>query len=592
MKFCGLEPKKYGFERPRKKAFKKNNTVIKVIGLSRNDILSLPQYQIQPDKMPVYSTMFEHGELPASNPTTNIVGSGVMVSNTPSFNHIKSEGQPVVSLSFDPYNLDSEIKKSTYKQAMGDLADKKQKFKNLDPEQREQMELMAIQKEWAIIAKKEIPKAYKTFLKTKSDYDQNSKRIQNSNVKDVRKRHNKTYRAIKETQVRAKKLQREMLNYWRKKDKEIQERKKKLEKAEKEIKKKQDEERESMLQKKRLEFIMRKSEIYTHFMAKKLGVAEQERQDNRGEVEIDEKEAEKAVIDIIKNREKQKQSYSNNNSQQENDDSIRLDMVDTSMSTVFKQPSSFKGNLKEYQLKGLRWLDSLYQQNINGILADEMGLGKTIQAISLIAHISENKNDWGPFMIIAPSTTLPNWKNEIEKFCPSLRVLPYWGSHVERKALRKFFNKKHLGMPYSPFHVVITSYQLIAQDEKYFKRVKWHHMILDEAQAIKNFNSQRWGVLLSFESRNRLLLTGTPIQNSMAELWALLHFIMPDLFDSHDQFQEWFSKDIEAQCQNDEGEINKRHLERLHKVLKPFMLRRVKKDVENEIGPKKEYNEL
>ena len=147
-------------------------------------------------------------------------------------------------------------------------------------------------------------------------------------------------------------------------------------------------------------------------------------------------------------------------------------------------------------------------------------------------------------------------------------------------------------MPYSPIHIVITSYQLIAQDEKYFKRVKWHHMILDEAQAIKNFNSQRWSVLLSSESSNRLLLTGTPIQNSMAELWDLLHFITPDLFDSHDQFQEWFSKDIEAQCQNDEGEINKRHLERLHKVLKPFMLRRVKKDVESEIGPKKEYNEL
>jgi DNA helicase INO80 len=147
-------------------------------------------------------------------------------------------------------------------------------------------------------------------------------------------------------------------------------------------------------------------------------------------------------------------------------------------------------------------------------------------------------------------------------------------------------------MPYSPFHVVITSYQLIALDEKYFKRPKWRYMILDEAQAIKNFNSQRWGVLLSFDSRNRLLLTGTPIQNSMAELWALLHFIMPDLFDSHDQFQEWFSKDIEASAQNDEGEINKRHLERLHKVLKPFMLRRVKKDVENELGPKKEFNEF
>ena len=372
---------------------------------------SLPQYQVQPDKMRIYSTKFEHGELPPSNLTNNIIGSSKMVSNTPSFNHIKSEGLPVVSLSFNPNNLDSELKGSTHKQAMGDLVDKKQKFKNLDPEQREQMELMAIQKEWAVIAKKEIPKAYKTFLKTKSNYDQNNKRMQNSIVKDVRKKHNKTYRAIKKTQVRAKKLQREMLNYWRKKDKEIQERKKKLEKAEKEIRKKQDEERESMLQKKRLESIMRKSEIYTHFMAKKLGVAEQERHERKREVEIDEKEAEKAVRDIIKNREKQKQSYENPNSQQENDD-----MVDTSMSTVFKQPSSFKGDLKKYQLKGLRWLDFLYQQNINGILADEMGLGKTIQAISLIAHISENKNDWGPFMIIAPSTTLPNWKNEIEKF--------------------------------------------------------------------------------------------------------------------------------------------------------------------------------
>jgi DNA helicase INO80 len=385
-----------------------------------------------------------------------------------------------------------------------------------------------------------------------------------------------------------------MLSYWKRKDREIQELKKKRDKAEKEIKKKQDEERESMMQKKRLEFIMRKSEIYTHFMAKKLGVEEREKME-RGEVEIDEQEAERAVLQIIKNREMQKKEFEVGKEEKEEREveEVRLDTVDAAEgSGVWKQPSSFKGELKEYQIKGLRWLDSLYQQGINGILADEMGLGKTIQAISLLAHVSENKNDWGPFLIIAPSTTLPNWKNEIEKFCPGLRALPYWGTFSERKALRKFFNRKHLSLPYSPFHVVITSYQLIALDEKYFKRVRWHYMILDEAQAIKNFNSQRWEVLLNFESRNRLLLTGTPIQNTMAELWALLHFIMPDLFDSHDQFQEWFSKDIEAQALNDEGEISKRHLERLHKVLKPFMLRRVKKDVENELGIKKEYNEF
>ena len=119
-------------------------------------------------------------------------------------------------------------------------------------------------------------------------------------------------------------------------------------------------------------------------------------------------------------------------------------------------------------------------------------------------------------------------------------------------------------------------------------RVKWHYMILDEAQAIKNNLSRRWKVLLQFNTRNRLLLTGTPIQNSMAELWALLHFIMPRLFDSHEQFQEWFSKDIEQHSLTDQGEINKHQLRRLHLVLKPFMLRRLKDDIELEIGPKTE----
>ena len=121
--------------------------------------------------------------------------------------------------------------------------------------------------------------------------------------------------------------------------------------------------------------------------------------------------------------------------------------------------------------------------------------------------------------------------------------------------------------------------------------MKWQYVILDEAQAIKNINSQRWKTLLSFNSRNKLLLTGTPIQNTMAELWALLHFIMPKLFDSHEQFQEWFSKDIEAHSQ-DQKAVNQHQLSRLHAILKPFMLRRVKKDVEHEIGQKKEFQIL
>ena len=170
--------------------------------------------------------------------------------------------------------------------------------------------------------------------------------------------------------------------------------------------------------------------------------------------------------------------------------------------------------------------------------------------------------------------------------------MPYWGNIKQRKTIRKFFSsKKFTEKADSPFHVVITSYQLTVTDDKTFKRLKWQFMILDEAQAIKNILSQRWNTLLAFNCRNRLLLSGTPIQNSMSELWALLHFIMPNLFDSHEQFQEWFSRDIEAHSQ-EKGELNQEQLKRLHKILKPFMLRRVKKDVENEIGPKTEYEIL
>ena len=247
-----------------------------------------------------------------------------------------------------------------------------------------------------------------------------------------------------------------------------------------------------------------------------------------------------------------------------------------------EQPSILKATLKHYQRRGLRWLDNLYDQGINGILADEMGLGKTIQAISLMAHIAEAKNVWGPFLVVVPVTTLHNWKSELERFCPALKVLPYFGSPEERKKLGKFLDQKNLGNPELSIHVIITSYNLIVnnpKDQAKLLKIKWNYMILDEAQAIKNNASRRWKVLLQFNTRNRLLLTGTPIQNSMQELWALLHFIMPKLFDNHEQFAEWFSKDIEASSM-DRGELNKHQLKRLHAVLKPFMLRRLKKDVE------------
>lgn len=221
-----------------------------------------------------------------------------------------------------------------------------------------------------------------------------------------------------------------------------------------------------------------------------------------------------------------------------------------------------------------------------------MGLGKTIQSISLLAHLAERQNNWGPFLIVTPASTLHNWQQEFARFVPDLKIIPYWGSVQDRKVLRStcmpYWTGKKPVTRDTPFHVMITSYQLIVSDESYLQKVKWQYMILDEAQAIKSSSSIRWKTLLGFNCRNRLLLTGTPIQNSMQELWALLHFIMPTLFDSHDEFSEWFSKDIESHAENRGNGLNSHQLHRLHMILKPFMLRRIKSDVENEIGEKVE----
>lgn len=240
------------------------------------------------------------------------------------------------------------------------------------------------------------------------------------------------------------------------------------------------------------------------------------------------------------------------------------------------QPKMLKGKLKAHQLKGLNWLVNLYNQGINGILADDMGLGKTIQSISLLAHLAESEGVWGPFLIVTPSSTLHNWTTELERFTPSFNVLGYWGNIQERKDLRKQLRKAN---------VVVTSYQVAVSDESFMSRMKWQYMILDEAQAIKSINSQRWNILLGFKARNRLLLTGTPIQNGMQELWSLLHFIMPTLFDSLAEFSEWFSKDIESRTKIEDDQINK-----LHTMLKPFMLRRNKSDIKDEIGSKEVVN--
>lgn len=252
-----------------------------------------------------------------------------------------------------------------------------------------------------------------------------------------------------------------------------------------------------------------------------------------------------------------------------------------------RQPSILNCKMKDYQLRGLAWLVSLYDQGINGILADEMGLGKTLQTISFLAYLCEQEDNWGPFLVVSPKATLHNWQQEITKFCPYLKVLPYWGNKNERTELRKYWSHKRMYRKDSEFQVCVTSYETLTGDEKYFSRVKWQYLVLDEAQAIKNSNSTRWRALLQFPCRNRLLLTGTPLQNKLSELWSLLHFIMPTIFDSHAEFADWFAKDIEGHAQNNKI-LDASTLARLRTLLDPFMLRRVKRDVESEMPSKTE----
>ncbi|CAF0730259.1 unnamed protein product [Brachionus calyciflorus] len=241
-----------------------------------------------------------------------------------------------------------------------------------------------------------------------------------------------------------------------------------------------------------------------------------------------------------------------------------------------------KHNLREYQHVGLDWLVTMYENKLNGILADEMGLGKTIQTIALLAHLAVDKGIWGPHLIVVPTSVMLNWELEFKKWCPGFKILTYYGSQKERKQKRIGWTKSNA------FHVCITSYKLVIQDHAIFRRKKWKYFILDEAQNIKNFKSQRWQSLLNFQSQRRLLLTGTPLQNNLMELWSLMHFLMPHVFSSHREFQHWFNNPLKSMIEKSQ-EVNEQLIKRLHKVLRPFILRRLKTDVEKQMPKKFEH---
>lgn len=247
-----------------------------------------------------------------------------------------------------------------------------------------------------------------------------------------------------------------------------------------------------------------------------------------------------------------------------------------------KFPFLLKHPLREYQHIGLDWLVTMYEKRLNGILADEMGLGKTIMTIALLAHLACEKGIWGPHLIVVPTSVMLNWETEFLRWCPAFKILTYYGSAKERKLKRQGWMKLNY------FHVCITTYRLVIQDSKVFKRKKWKYLILDEAHLIKNWKSQRWQTLLNFNSKRRILLTGTPLQNDLMELWSLMHFLMPHIFQSHQEFKDWFSNPISGMVEGQE-KVNKEVVDRLHNVLRPFILRRLKRDVEKQLPSKYEH---
>lgn len=259
-------------------------------------------------------------------------------------------------------------------------------------------------------------------------------------------------------------------------------------------------------------------------------------------------------------------------------------------------PQLLRGTLRTYQKQGLNWMASLYNNGTNGILADEMGLGKTIQTISLLAYLACEKHNWGPHLIVVPTSVLLNWEMELKRFAPGFKVLTYYGSPQQRKEKRKGWNKP------DAFHICIVSYQLVVQDQNSFKRKRWEYMILDEAHNIKNFRSTRWQALLNFNTQRRLLLTGTPLQNNIAELWSLLYFLMPQTvtagqevtgFADLDAFQQWFGKPVDKLIETGQNyqhdEETKKTVTKLHQVLRPYLLRRLKADVEKQMPAKHEH---
>ncbi|XP_057187243.1 SWI/SNF-related matrix-associated actin-dependent regulator of chromatin subfamily A member 5 [Triplophysa rosa] len=319
----------------------------------------------------------------------------------------------------------------------------------------------------------------------------------------------------------------------------------------------------------RFEYLLKQTEVFAHFIqpaAQKTPTSPLKMKPGRPRIKKDEKQN---LLSAGDNRHRRTE-------QEEDEELLSESNKATSVCTRFDDSPSYvkSGKLRDYQVRGLNWLISLYENGINGILADEMGLGKTLQTISLLGYMKHYRNILGPHMVLVPKSTLYNWMNEFKRWVPSLRAVCLIGDRNERNA----FIRDTL-LP-GEWDVCVTSYEMLIIERAVFKKFNWRYLVIDEAHRIKNEKSKLSEIVREFKTTNRLLLTGTPLQNNLHELWALLNFLLPDVFNSSEDFDAWFDTN---NCLGDQKLV-----ERLHLVLRPFLLRRIKADVEKSLLPKKE----
>ncbi|KAM7264845.1 hypothetical protein ACFE04_002528 [Oxalis oulophora] len=348
----------------------------------------------------------------------------------------------------------------------------------------------------------------------------------------------------------------------------------------------------------KLDVLLTKAQLYSEFLQEQMKIVEKEgeqpaevveekkkgRGAKRRKPQYNSKRAKQAVTAMMDRTREEENT--------EDDGNLTLDQKIEKEQTRLV-PLLTGAKMKDYQIKGLKWLISLWSNGLNGILADQMGLGKTIQTISLLAHL-KGRGMHGPYLVVAPLSTLSNWESEIARFVPSMKAIVYHGDKKQRDLLRR----KH--MPKIPktkeagpdFPVVITSYEVVIADaRRVLKSYIWKYVIVDEGHRLKNSTCKLVKEFRHVPALNRLILTGTPLQNNLAELWSLLHFILPDVFSSQQEFESWFdlSGNKNEGSEEDIEENRKTQVvAKLHSILRPFLLRRLKADVEQMLPRKKE----